>query len=166
MIIVSGCLVGIPCRYDGTSETVEKLKQMVEKGEAIAVCPEQLAGLPTPRPGAEIYGGDGKDVIAGRCMVFNSEGDNVTEIFLKGAGDTLVIAEDKNVELAVLKSRSPSCGSGVIFDGRFAGRLKKGDGVTAALLKRHGIRVVTEEEFAKMDKEVEACQRRTDTAGR
>lgn len=151
MIIVSGCLVGHNCRYDGSSETVDKLKDMAEKKEAIPVCPEQLGGLPTPRPPQEIVGGDGNDVLAGRAKVMNSEGKDVTENFMKGASDVLVIAEDNNIKKAVLKSKSPACGCGKIYDGTFRGKLKNGDGVTTALLKKHGIKVVTEEGFENGD---------------
>ena len=148
MILVSGCLVGMKCRYDGSmSEDNEKLREMVENGEAIPICPEQLGGLPTPRPEQEIAGGEGRDVLKGRAKVINKEGKDVTDMFLKGAGDVLVIAEDKNIKKAVLKSKSPACGCGRIYDGTFRGRLREGDGVAAALLKRHGIEVITEMEF-------------------
>jgi uncharacterized protein YbbK (DUF523 family) len=147
VILVSGCLVGQKCRYNMVCEEVKELKEMVDKGEAIPVCPEQLGGLPTPRPPQEIVGGSGADVLRGRARVINSEGMDVTKSFVKGASDVLVIAKDKNVERAVLKSRSPACGLGEIYDGTFRGRVKKGDGVTAALLKKHGIKVVTEEQF-------------------
>ena len=155
MILVSGCLVGQKCRYDGTSETIGRLREMVEVGEAIPVCPEQLGGLPTPRPPQEIRGGDGAAVLAGRARVIDSEGRDVTQSFMKGAGDALVIAEDNNIKEAVLKSESPACGSGKIYDGTFSNRLRDGDGVTAALLKRHGIEVITEEEFEKKSEKEE-----------
>ena len=148
MIIVSGCIVGQKCRYDGTcAETVPELKEMVENGGAIPVCPEQLGGLATPRPAHEIRGGDGSAVLAGKAKVVDSEGRDVTQGFLKGAGDVLVIAKDNNAAEAVLKSKSPACGCGRIYDGTFSGKLKDGDGVTAALLKQHGIKVMTEEGF-------------------
>jgi len=149
MILVSGCLIGQKCRYNMLSEEIPELKEMVEKGEAIPVCPEQLGGLPTPRPPAEIKGGDGIKVIAGKARVVNSEGQDVTQKFVKGASDTLVIAKDKNITEAVFKSRSPACGCGSIYDGTFRGRLRDGDGVAAALLKKHGIKVITEEEFVR-----------------
>jgi uncharacterized protein YbbK (DUF523 family) len=131
------------------TEEIPELKELVEKGEAIPVCPEQLGGLPTPRPAAEIKGGDGTQVLSGKAKVVNSEGEDVTQKFVKGASDVLVVAKDKNVTEAILKTRSPACGCGGIYDGTFSGRVKKGDGVAAALLKKHGIKVTTEEEFVR-----------------
>jgi uncharacterized protein YbbK (DUF523 family) len=148
MILVSGCLVGQKCSYNMVFEDIPRLKDMIESGEAIPICPAQLGGLPTPRPPSEIVGGDGLKVINGKAKVKNSEGKDVTEKFLKGASDVLVIAKDNNVTKAILRSRSPLCGCGLIYDGTFAGKTRSGDGVAAALLKKHGITVITEEEFS------------------
>jgi uncharacterized protein YbbK (DUF523 family) len=138
MKLVSACLAGIPCRYDGTSCLCAKAKGMVDRGEAIPVCPEQLAGLPTPRPSAENAGD----------RIITIDGQDVTSDYLKGAEEVLKIAESNGCREAILKSKSPSCGFGKVFDGTFSGTLKDGDGITAALLKRHGVSVVTEmEEF-------------------
>ena len=115
-----------------------------EGEELIPVCPEQLGGLSTPRPPAEIVGGDGVDVLDGCASVITVEGEDKTSEFLGGAHQTLEIAKSQNAAHAVLKSRSPSCGCGRIYDGSFTGELGDGDGVTAALLRRHGIRVMTE----------------------
>ena len=112
--------------------------------ELVPVCPEQLGGLPTPRPPAEIVGGDGADVLDGAASVITVDGEDKTSEFLDGAHQTLEIATSQNATHAVLKSRSPSCGCGQIYDGTFTGKLSDGDGVTAALLRRHGIQVVTE----------------------
>jgi len=150
MILVSGCLIGQKCRYNMLTEEIPELKQMVERGEAVPICPEQLGGLPTPRPPAEIKGGEGGHVINGRAKVINSEGIDVTKHFIKGASDTLVVAKDNNVTHAVFKTRSPACGCGKIYDGTFSGTLKEGDGVTTALLKSHGIKVVTEEQYGSI----------------
>jgi uncharacterized protein YbbK (DUF523 family) len=147
MILVSGCLVGQKCSYNMVNEEIPELKRLVDNGEAIPVCPAQLGGLPTPRPPSEIVGGDGKNVLEGKAKVINSEGRDMTKSFLKGASDALVIAKDKNVTEAVFRSRSPQCGCGLIYDGTFAGKTRSGDGVAAALLKKHGIRVMTEEEL-------------------
>jgi len=149
MLLVSGCLIGQKCRYNMLTEVIPELKEMVDKGEAVPICPEQLGGLPTPRPPAEIRGGDGIKVLSGRAKVINSEGVDVTKKFIKGASDALVVAKDNNVTEAVFKTRSPSCGCGGIYDGTFSGTMKKGDGVTTALLMRHGINVITEEEFVR-----------------
>ncbi len=152
MILVSGCLVGMLCRYDGNaSESNARLKKMVEDGEAIPVCPEQLGGLSTPRPIQEIQGGEGIDVINGKARVVNAKGEDVTKQFISGAGHVLAIAEDNNISEAVFRSKSPACGCGRIYDGTFRSRLKEGDGVATALLKRHGIKVMTETEFRERE---------------
>jgi len=149
VLLVSGCLIGQKCRYNMLTEVIPELKEMVDKGEAVPICPEQLGGLPTPRPPAEIRGGDGIKVLSGRAKVINSDGVDVTKKFIKGASDALVVAKDNNVTEAVFKTRSPSCGCGGIYDGTFSGTMKKGDGVTTALLMKHGINVITEEEFVR-----------------
>jgi len=142
--LVSACLVGIPCRYDGSSTPLRPLQEMAERGQVIPFCPEVAGGLPVPRKRAEIRGGDGRDVLEGRARVVNEEGDDVTACFLEGAHRALQLARRLEVERAVLKSLSPSCGSGLIYDGTFSGRLREGDGVTTALLKRAGIPVQEE----------------------
>lgn len=147
MILVSGCLAGQNCRYDGGTKTVPEIKDMVERGEAIPVCPEQLGGLTTPRPPAEIRGGDGSSVLSGHAKIINKEGVDVTVNYMRGASDVLVIAKDNNIELAVLKSKSPTCGCNKIYDGTFMGTLRQGDGITTALLKQHGIKVIDENTF-------------------
>ena len=117
---------------------------MFEGEELIPVCPEQLGGLSTPRPPAEIVGGDGADVLDGCASVITVEGEDKTREFLDGAHQTLEIAKSQNAAHAILKSRSPSCGCGRIYNGTFTGALGDGDGVTASLLRRHGIQVMTE----------------------
>ena len=112
--------------------------------ELVPVCPEQLGGLSTPRPPAEIVGGDGADVLDGSASVITVDGEDKTSEFLGGAHQTLEIAKSHNAAHAVLKSKSPSCGCGQIYDGTFSGKLGAGDGVTAVLLRRHGISVMTE----------------------
>ena len=120
------------------------MTEMFEGEELIPVCPEQLGGLSTPRPPAEIVGGDGADVLNGCASVITVEGEDKTREFLDGAHQTLEIAKSQNAAHAVLKSRSPSCGCGRIYNGTFTGELGDGDGVTASLLRRHGIQVMTE----------------------
>ena len=136
MLIVSACLAGFPCRYDGKKAINTAVQQLVREGKAIPVCPEQLGGLPTPRLPAEMKAG----------KVINSDGNDVTEAFEKGAAVVLEIAKQYGCTDALLKARSPSCGKGRIYDGSFSGILIEGNGKTADLLMRNGITVTTEEE--------------------
>lgn len=147
MILVSGCLIGINCKYNGGHNLTEELLRTLKNKGIAPVCPEQLGGLATPRVPAEIVGGDGASVLDGYGRVVNKNGEEVTEAFIKGAQETLRLAQLLDVDTAVLKARSPSCGCGAIYDGTFSGELKQGDGVAAALLKRNGIAVFTEENF-------------------
>lgn len=148
MILVSACLTGINCRYDGSNNlSMDVLEFLREKGCFIACCPELLGGLAIPRGPYEITGGTGRDVIEGKAEVVSDKGESVTMEFLKGARRTLRIARQNHVELAILRSRSPSCGMGWIYDGSFSGALIEGDGVTAALLRAEGIKLVSDEEI-------------------
>lgn len=135
-VLISSCLLGVNCRYDGGSNKLpdEKLKELREKYELIPVCPECYGGLTTPRIPSERR--DGK--------VFSKLGVDVTVEFTKGAEAALYLAELLGAELAILKENSPSCGSGTIYDGSFSGTLTEGDGVTAELLKKHDITVIGE----------------------
>ena len=131
MMIVSACLAGFPCRYDGKARPCEQVVELVRAGKAIPVCPEQLGGLPTPRTSCEIRDG----------RVVDAEGYDRTEAFRRGARAVLQIAQTYGATEALLQSRSPSCGSGPIYDGSFTKTLTAGDGVTARLLKENGIQV-------------------------
>lgn len=142
MDIASACLVGIKCRYDGEAREDANIKKMYEDGLVVPVCPECLAKLPVPRCPSEIVGGDGKDVLAGRACVKAQDGSDRTNEFIAGAQNTLETAQKNGAERAYLKSKSPSCGLGRIYDGTFSGTLREGDGVTSALLKNHGIEVI------------------------
>lgn len=144
---VSACLLGEKCRHDGGSKADKRVISLSQKEELIPVCPEQLGGLPTPRTRSEIAGGDGHDVLAGKAKVIARDGRDVSSEFLKGAYVVLDIAQREGAREAILKSDSPSCGCGKIHDGAFSGKLKEGDGVTAALLKENGIMVKSEETF-------------------
>jgi uncharacterized protein YbbK (DUF523 family) len=146
VFLVSACLVGIPCQYDGGSCCNDRTQDLATQGSVLPFCPEVAGGLPTPRPPAEIQGGDGHDVLEGRTRVVNIEGKDVTAEFLAGAQQALRVAHRWGIKEAILKARSPSCGVGRIYDGSFSGRLVEGDGVTAALLKREGIIVRNEEQ--------------------
>ena len=147
MKIVSACLVGINCRFNGKNKANEKLVELFKKGILIPLCPEQLGGLPTPRPPCTIVGGDGHDVLKGKAKVLTRKGEDLTTYFVKGAHEVLAIAHLLDIKEAILKSRSPSCGCGKIYCEDFTRKLRDGDGVTAALLKENGIRVYTERNF-------------------
>ena len=134
-ILVSACLLGEPCRYDGQSKPCEAVRRLKEQHRLIPVCPEVLGGLSTPRAPSERQS-DG--------TVRNAEGVDVSEAYEKGAREALRIARTHGCELAILKEKSPSCGSGKIYDGSFSGTLTDGDGVCAELLKANGIRVLGE----------------------
>ena len=138
MIIVSSCLAGRPCRYDGTAKPNERVMRMVREGVALPVCAEELGGLATPRKPCEIIGGDGSDVQT-------EDGADKTAEFIAGANAVLALAKECGVKSAILKAKSPSCGCGRIYNGCFRGELRPGYGVTAALLERNGIHVQTEE---------------------
>jgi uncharacterized protein YbbK (DUF523 family) len=150
-VLVSACLMGRPVRYDGRSAGNGDgvLAQWYAEGRLVVVCPELSGDLPIPRPAAEIRGGTGGDVLDGVATVLASNGSNVTENFLVGAEATLVLALQNSVTLAILKQRSPSCGSREIYDGSFADRRVPGEGVTAALLRRNGITVFDETQLQR-----------------
>lgn len=143
--LVSACLIGVNCRFDQKHAYVKEIEEMVKRGEAVPVCPEQLGGLPTPRLPAEIVGGDGEDVLNGQAKVIDIKGNDVTKAYMRGAEQALALAQRMGIEEAILKEKSPSCGSCWIYDGTFSGRKLAGWGVTAALLRRHGIKVYAEE---------------------
>jgi len=146
MILVSACLLGVNCKYDGSNNLNKNvLRFLSDKGGFIAVCPELLGGLSIPRGPYEITGGTGKEVNVRRASVRSDKGGDVTEEFLRGAAEALMIAEQNGVRLAILKARSPSCGVGRIYDGTFSGIQIEGDGVTAALFRKKGIKLVSDE---------------------
>lgn len=139
-VLVSACLLGRNCKYNGGSNLDGRVAALADVCRLIPVCPEEDGGMRTPRLPSEISGG----------RVVNKAGEDVTAAFKAGAGKTLLKARENGCLLAVLKERSPSCGSGRIYDGTFTGALTEGDGVTAALLKRHGIAVFGESEIEKV----------------
>lgn len=146
--LVSACMAGRACRFDGHAKTDEAVVHEVAAGEAVAVCPEVAGGLGSPRRPAEIVGGDGEDVLDGCARVLDDQGTDVTDAVLAGARYTLAVAQAEGVDEALLKDGSPSCGSREIHDGSFTGTRRPGEGVTAALLRRHGIAVVSEHEVS------------------
>lgn len=141
-ILVSACLIGVHCRYDGKCQNIPEFEQMLpklmEKYNLIPVCPEIMGGLSTPRLPAEI-------VL--ETSVVNKEGNDVTGQFKRGGLEAVHLAKLYNCRYAVLKARSPSCGSGQIYDGTFSKTLVEGDGITAGMLKKHGIEVFNENNF-------------------
>ncbi|MEN8165677.1 MAG: DUF523 domain-containing protein [Acidobacteriota bacterium] len=134
-IVISLCLLGIDCNYAGGNSLCEKAVELFKSGRGVPVCPEQLGGLPTPRIPAEIRGD----------RVINRDGEDVTAQFQKGAEEAAQLARLAGCTSALLKSKSPSCGVGRIYDGNFSGTLIDGDGLFAAELKKLGIEVETEE---------------------
>lgn len=142
MYIVSACLAGIACRYDGKDNGCEHIKRLVREGKAIPVCPEVLGGLHIPRIPCEQV----RDK-QGTIYVMNKEGRDCTEAFKEGARKTLEIARIVGAEKAILKAKSPSCGCGKIYDGTFSGYLIDGDGITTKHLKEEGIQVYTEQDY-------------------
>jgi uncharacterized protein YbbK (DUF523 family) len=137
--LVSACLCGIPCRYDGTSSPNKEVLELVRKGRAIPVCPEVLGTLSIPRIGMDLVGGEGRDVLDGLAAVISRKGDDFTASLLRGALASFRIARKLRIKTALMKQKSPSCGCGLI---KRKGRTIKGDGVTTALLKREGMKVV------------------------
>ena len=136
-VLVSACLLGVCCRYDGESKPCENVIKLREKYILIPICPESDGGLPTPRTPSERVGD----------RVLMRDGKDVTKNYNKGAEEALRLAKEYNCNIAILKARSPSCGSGKIYDGSFTGTLTDRDGVCAELLKKNGISVFTEDEI-------------------
>ncbi|WP_274653260.1 DUF523 domain-containing protein [Paenibacillus humicola] len=150
MILISSCLAGLATTYDGRDNYREEIAALLQQGKAVLVCPEQLGGLPTPRPPAEIVGGSGADVLDGKAKVLTNDHRDVTAEFIRGAEQTLKIARTVNAKYAILKESSPSCGSTLIYDGTYSKRKQPGFGVTSALLRRSGIEVYSEANFKSL----------------
>ena len=147
-ILISACLLGQKVRYDGGDclQNHERLQTWIKAGNVVTICPEMIGGLPTPRPPAEIQGSKtGIAVLNGDAHIKTNTGENVTEQFIKGARKTLALAQKHHVRVAILKAKSPSCGSSVIYDGSFSRSLIPGMGVTATLLNQHDILVFDED---------------------
>ncbi len=144
MLLVSACLAGIKCRYSGSGCEDADIAELVRQGKAIPVCPEVLGGLGTPRPSCEIV----MDADKGRRAI-SKDGRDFTAEFNRGAKRMLAIAKAIDCQKAILKSRSPSCGCGLIYDGTFSGKLVSGNGFAAELLLGHGVKVFTENDFHK-----------------
>lgn len=136
-IIVSACLAGVFCRYNGDTVPFEPVVELVRAGRAIPFCPEVYGGLPTPRPPCELMDG----------RVINREGVDQTEEFIRGAEEGLRLAQLAGSTEAILKAGSPSCGCGEVYDGTFSGKRIPGNGLFTELLLRHGITVRSEEDL-------------------
>jgi uncharacterized protein YbbK (DUF523 family) len=151
-ILVSACLLGEKVRYDGGAcRTGDNwLGALREKSSLYPFCPEMAAGLAVPRACAEITGGDGHDVLQGRAMVVDRAGHDLSGYFICGAAKALACCQENCIGLAVLMDRSPSCGSGCIYNGRFTGGKRSGRGVTAALLAENGIAVFNQEQVPQV----------------
>ncbi|MGG3798389.1 DUF523 domain-containing protein [Metabacillus fastidiosus] len=148
MILVSSCLAGFEVRYNGSHSLNNNIQGLINGGKAVAICPELMGGFSTPREPAEIVGGTGEDVLNGRAKVVEKSGRDVTELYLKGAYEALRKAKEIGVKTVVLKEYSPSCGSKMIYNGKFENKKVFGNGVTSALLLKNGIKVISEEEFS------------------
>lgn len=136
-ILVSACLLGENCRYDGGNNLIEKIKRLEEKHEIYPFCPEVEGGAPIPRIPCEIV----------NHRVVDKEGNDLTDLFMRGAESTLRLVQKERIEAAILKQRSPSCGYGKIYDGSFSGNIIIGNGITADLLAKKGVKIFTEEDF-------------------
>ncbi|NIJ44487.1 uncharacterized protein YbbK (DUF523 family) [Wenyingzhuangia heitensis] len=137
MKVVSACLAGIACRFDGKSKSNSKIIQLIKEGKAIAVCPEELGGLSTPRTSAEQQGD----------KIISQQGIDLTQAYTTGAKKALAITIENKCTDAILKSNSPSCGCGKVYDGSFTGKLTNGDGIFCKTLKQHHIKVITEKDL-------------------
>ncbi|MFX1514103.1 MAG: DUF523 domain-containing protein [Promethearchaeota archaeon] len=152
-ILVSACLLGIQCAYDGRGRIDPYVFAISTNETLIPICPEQLGGLSTPRPPAEIVNGTGADVLDGKASVVTINGEDTTINFLKGAEETVWIARLVGATSVILRPNSPSCGFDTIYDGSFSNHKINGDGVTTALLKREGIQIFNLKERNKIEDE-------------
>ncbi len=157
-ILISACLLGNPVRYDGTDLFIDHplIKEWSEQDRLIAVCPEVEGGLPVPRAAAEIKSGDGKLVLGGKSRVIDSEGEDVTNSFIKGSLKTLKMALDNDCVAAILTEHSPSCASNKIYDGSFTKIKRDGMGVTASMLEQNHIPVFNQEQLENLQEYLES----------
>ncbi|WP_294907722.1 DUF523 domain-containing protein [Tatumella sp. UBA2305] len=151
-ILVSACLMGFRVRYDGSDKpaVLDALEQLRQENRLVICCPEQAAGLPTPRLPAEICGGEGEDVLSGNAVILENHGKDVTREYLKGARLALQVAQQTGCRYALLADGSPTCGSQKIYCGDFSGHQINGSGIAATLLRRHGIEVFSEQQIPQL----------------
>jgi uncharacterized protein YbbK (DUF523 family) len=145
VFLVSACLAGVNCRYDGKNAKFKEIEKLVKDGKAIAICPEVITGLSIPRDSCEILVTDD-----GEKKVISRNNIDFTEAYKRGAQKTLNIVKAIGIHTAILKARSPSCGCGQVYDGKFSGTLINGNGITVELLLDNGIRVFTEENYKEI----------------
>lgn len=144
-IIVSGCLLGNNCKYNGGNNYNENVVKFLENKDYIVICPEEMGKLTIPRVPSEIqYSKTADEVLKNEAKVLSKNGDDVTKYFIDGANKALEIAKRNNCKLAILRDGSPSCGSNYIYDGNFEGKKIDGKGVCARLLENNGIEVISE----------------------
>ncbi|MGB2629678.1 MAG: DUF523 domain-containing protein [Candidatus Omnitrophota bacterium] len=153
-ILVSSCLIGKNCSYDGGARTDIKVFGLCERFDCVDTCPELEGGLGCPREIHEISGGNGDDVLEGRARVMSFSGADRTGNFIEGAESALKKALENQISVAIMKSKSPSCGKYKIYSGKFDKTLRDGCGVTTALLCRNGIKVFTEKEIKAVREEL------------
>lgn len=152
-VLVSACLLGQPVRYDGrASGHPDLLQRWQAEGRVVPLCPEVAGGLPTPRPAAEIPGGQGGQVLDGQTQVLTASGADVSAAFMAGAHQALELVRRHGIRVAVMKSGSPSCGNRQTYDGTFTGVKVAGEGVTTALLRREGVQVFSELELDEAER--------------
>lgn len=147
MILVSSCLCGSKCKYNGGDNFNQTVMDYCKGRDILQACPEVLGGLTIPRIPSEIVGGTAEEVLNGKAKVINQSGIDVTEAFIKGAYIALKKAQEMDINLAILKANSPSCGKGNVYSGLFNNQLILGNGITAELFIRNGIEVITEKEL-------------------
>ncbi|CNE60602.1 DUF523 domain-containing protein [Yersinia nurmii] len=152
-VLVSACLMGQPVRYNVSAVSGERdiLRRWESDGRLVIICPEMAAGMPVPRPAAEIQAGNGEFVLAGRALVREISGADVSAEFVLGAQLALKLARENGCKVAILTEGSPSCGSSVIYDGHFSGTLLSGSGVVTALLRSQGIQVFSQNQLDAAD---------------
>ncbi|MFW9921964.1 MAG: DUF523 domain-containing protein [Candidatus Thorarchaeota archaeon] len=148
-IIVSGCLFGLNCTYSGENRENAEVLKLKEKYHLVPLCPEQLGGLPTPRPPQFITTASGDDVLNGLAKVIDQSDQDVSEQFIRGANEVLKVAKSMGIKRAILKEKSPSCGVHLAYKNRFAEKqeLVEGMGVTTAILRKNGLKVKSENEL-------------------
>jgi uncharacterized protein YbbK (DUF523 family) len=152
MILVSACLLGENCRYNGSNCLVPSLPELLRDIEFKVICPEVAAGLPVPRSPIEIRGGDGADVLNYQARIENQAGEDITERLLQACQQILSDIAEEKIDFVILKEKSPSCGVHRIYSGRFDGTLKPGMGVMTAIFRKMGIEVFSEEELELIKK--------------
>ncbi|WP_277960448.1 DUF523 domain-containing protein [Pseudomonas sp. RIT-To-2] len=159
-ILVSRCLLGHRVRYDGgASGPFDQLDLWLAEDRVVGLCPEVAGGLPTPRPAAEIPGGQGVRVLEGQALVLTEAGEDFTAAFVRGAQLALQAVRRHGIRIAVLKANSPSCGNVLTYDGTFTATKVQGEGVTAALLRREGVQVFSELQLAEAAQALAALEK-------